>query len=271
MDEKHCADLLAGYALDALDGEDRLAAERHITNCPQCWAECAKLRETLHLCLGHTVVQLQPSPLVRTQFLAHLALELGPAQAQSIPGRPSDHHAPLITIPQSPPASADASRESRAIAANQRYRWALGGATVPAVVAIVLGVLFMHSQGQLSDTRDHLLSEALTSPHVAMPLSGSAVSHGMHGEVIMPEHGMSGMLIVSGISSVPAGMRYTCWVRQHGHWTESGVLRPTSSGIAMITFDKNMNLHQADGVAVTMERAPHPPAPSGPMLLSATL
>jgi hypothetical protein len=129
----------------------------------------------------------------------------------------------------------------------------------------------MHSQGQLNDTRDHLLSEALASPHVAMPMSGIAVSHGMHGEVIMPKHGMSGMVIVSGITRVPAGMRYTCWVREHGRWTASGVLQPSSSGIAMITFDKNLDLHQADDVAVTMERTPNPHTPSAPMLLSSAL
>jgi hypothetical protein len=273
MKEKHCADLLVGYAIDVLDGTDRTAAERHVLNCPQCRAECVQIQEMLHLCLGQDVPLARPSPLVRTQFLAQLALEMSPTQAESVPGQPARPQAPLITLHEPPVTGTAATKRVPAFAANQRYRWALGGATVPAVLALVLGMLFMHSQNQLDDTRQHLMAEALSLPHVTMPMSvsGVAASHGMHGEVIMPASGMSGMVIVSGITSVPAGKSFTCWVRRQGRWSESGVLRPNPSGIAMMTFGKDVDLHRADDVAVTMERTPHPQTPSGPMLLSSTL
>jgi hypothetical protein len=270
MEKKHCADLLAGYALGALDDEERATAERHIMNCPACRAEYTEIRETLHLCLGHTVPLAKPSPLRRTQFLAQLALEMNPMQAGSVPGRPVQPRTPLLTL-QPPLASASRAGGAQALAARQRYRLVLGGATVPALLAIVLGMLFMQSQSQLNDTRDHILAEAFAVPHIAMPMSGVATSHGMRGEVIMPKSGMSGMVIISGMTDVPAGMRFTCWVREHGRWIASGVLKPNSSGIAMMAFGKNMDLHQADNVAVTMERTPHPVAPAGPMLLSSTL
>jgi hypothetical protein len=271
MDEKHCSDLLAGFALDALDGEERVTAERHVMNCPECQIVCQELQEALHWCFGHSVPPARPSPLVRTQFLAQLALEMGPAHADTVPGLPATPQAPLITLEQSIVRRPDASAGVMALAGRQRYWWLLGGAALPAALALVLGMLFMHSQNQLNDARDRTLADALTIPHVTMPMRGVAVKHGMRGEVIMPRSGNSGLVIVSGINKVPAGMRFTCWIREQGRWTASGTLQPDASGIAMLVFGPRMNLHQADDVAVTMERAPQPAQPSGPMLLSSSL
>jgi anti-sigma-K factor RskA len=271
MDEKHCSDLLAGFALGALEGEDRSTAERHIMNCPECQIECQELQEVLHWCFGHAVPPAKPSPLVRVQFLAQLALEMGPAQADTVPGRPAPPRPPMITLEQTTVRRPDPTAGSLALVERQRYWWLLGGAALPAALALVFGMLFMHSQNQLNDTRDRTIADALTIPHVTMPMSGIAVSHGMRGEVIMPQSGNSGLVIVSGINKVPTGMRFTCWIREQGRWTASGTLQPDASGIAMLVFGPKMNLHQADDVAVTMERAPRPSQPSGPMLLSSTL
>ncbi|HWE61947.1 MAG TPA: anti-sigma factor [Chloroflexota bacterium] len=268
MDEKHCVDLLAGYAIDALDGDDRLTAELHILKCPECRAECAELRETLHYYLGHALPPVKPGPLVRTQFLAHIALEMNPTQPEPARGWPVP---PFLAGDQTTKSRKAFMSGKLRIAVPQPYRWLLGGAALPAVLAIVLGMLFMHTQGQLDDTRSHLLSDLLVVPHVTMPMSGVAVSYGMRGEVIMPRHGSSGLLVVSGMTTVPSGMSYTCWIREQGHWLASGTLRPTASGIVMMAFDRNMDLHAAEDVAVTMEHSQRPAAPSGPMLLSSSL
>lgn len=268
MNEKHCHDLLAGHALDALDGDDRVAAERHLANCDRCKAECEELRETLHACLGHAVVTTYPSPLVRTQFLARVALEIGPLAAAEMPAQPARPRPPLITQTQAP---IPAPRQTVPMAPRQHYRWLLGGAAVPAIVAIVLGMLFMNTQSQLSDERSHLLASAFGVPHVAMPLKGIAVTHGMQGEVIMPTRGTSGLMLVSGMRAAPSGMTYQCWLYQQDHWINTGVLHPDGSGIAMMVFNRDTDLHKANRVAVTMEQAGRPTAPSKPMLLSTSL
>jgi hypothetical protein len=67
-------------------------------------------------------------------------------------------------------------------------------------------------------------------------------------------------------------MALTCWLHMNGHWLQGGALQANASGIGMVVLDKNMDLHKADHVAISMEHTGQSPtAPSSPMLLSTTL
>jgi hypothetical protein len=151
-------------------------------------------------------------------------------------------------------------------------RWVFGAVAAPAFVVVALVALLLNMQSQLNDDRNHLLSKAFAAPHVAMVLSGPAAKHGMSGEVIMPQTGSAGLVIVSGMHSLPAHMSLTCWLHMNGHWMPGGTLQANASGIGMVVLDKNMDLHKADDVAITMEHTGQAAsAPSTPMLLSTTL
>jgi hypothetical protein len=151
-------------------------------------------------------------------------------------------------------------------------RWLYAAVAAPVLAAVALAVLVVNMQHQITDEHNHLLSQAFTAPHVAMVLTGPAAKYGMSGEVIVPRTGSAGLVIVSGMHSLPAHMALTCWLRMNGHWMPGGTVQANASGIGMVVLDKNMDLHKADDVAITMEHAGQPPAtPSSPMLLSTTL
>jgi anti-sigma-K factor RskA len=265
MNEKHCIDLLAGYALEILDGEDRLTAEEHLQLCTACREEMESLRETLHLFLGRAAPQEVPGQEVRTQFLARFAEEVVPPE----PAATSPEHAPASVLAESPQApSAQPIVAPLPVPRRQLFTWALYGAVLPAVAAVIFCVLFVRSQNQLSDQQHNALTAAISSPHSTMHLSGIAVNAGMSGEVLMQHQSGTGILIVSGIRTVPTGMSYTCWVRKHGQWMDGGVLQPDASGMAMVPLQDRTNLSDADLVAVTMEPTTNPRTPSGEMLLT---
>ena len=60
---------LAGYAIDALDGAERLALEAHLPTCAQCQAELAELRRVA-AALGGAVVAVPPPPALKAKVLA---------------------------------------------------------------------------------------------------------------------------------------------------------------------------------------------------------
>lgn len=262
---KRCDDmreeLLPGLALGVLDREEQGEAATHVDDCPDCRKETEQMAEALHTTLGQSVPPASPSPLVRTQFLARLALEMGPDLGHAVPARPS---------PPTPALLIQGRSHGAAMPLRQAPlpRWLMGVAAVPAAVALALGIAVVNMKGQLDDQRNHALYTAFVdTPHVAMPLQGQAVAYGMKGEVIMPTRGTSGLVIVSGVPADTTGKTFTCWLHSGGRWTASGDLRPDASGIAMVVLNRNLNLHSADRVAISMERTgPSPAAPSQPML-----
>jgi hypothetical protein len=67
-------------------------------------------------------------------------------------------------------------------------------------------------------------------------------------------------------------MDYRCWVHVHGRWMPSGQVRPDANGMAMMVFDRNLDLHYADDMGITLEAQAQATAlPATPMLLSTRL
>jgi anti-sigma-K factor RskA len=258
--------LLPGYVLNALDPVEQAEAEAHLAACADCRQEVKQMSETVHMVFGQTVTLTAPSSLVRTQFLARLALEMPATQAATIPAPPA--------VPLPPPRQSQQFSPGTPPPGVRPFipRWIFGAIAAPALAVVALVALLLSMQNQLTDERNHLLSQAFAAPHVAMVLSGPASKHGMSGEVIMPKTGSAGLVIVSGMHSLPAHMALTCWLHMNGHWLQGGALQANASGIGMVVLDKNMDLHKADHVAISMEHTGQSPtAPSSPMLLSTTL
>jgi anti-sigma-K factor RskA len=77
-------DDLSLYALGALDGEERLALEKHLEECPDCRREVEQLRGDLAL-LAFSVSGPQPPPRSRERLMEAISRE--PRRAAVLPGR----------------------------------------------------------------------------------------------------------------------------------------------------------------------------------------
>lgn len=264
--EKVRTHLLPGYVLNALEPEEQAEAVAHVATCAACQQEVNQMTETMHTVFAQTLPPATPGLLVRTQFLARLALEMPGTTAETVPARPATPVPPLIQIQQPLPGTGVSSSRPAI------PRWLYGAVFAPALVAIALAVRVVNMQDQLTDEHNHLLSQAFAAPHVAMVLTGPAAKYGMSGEVIVPQTGSAGLVIVSGMHTLPAHMALTCWLHMNGHWMSGGTVQANASGIGMVVLDKNLDLHRADDVAISMEHTGQPPAtPSSPMLLSTAL
>jgi anti-sigma-K factor RskA len=62
-------DLLAAYALDAVDDAERADVDRHLAGCAECARELAELRETLGVFALSGIAAEAPPPQLRTRLL----------------------------------------------------------------------------------------------------------------------------------------------------------------------------------------------------------
>jgi hypothetical protein len=307
MIEHHCGDLLGGYVLETLDEADSERVTAHVRICVWCREEAGIIADCLHDVMGYAVPPARPGSHVRDRLLTRITEEVAALGAMALPSdaaigtgaadkdtaAPTDPaNANLKSVPSAAPkpmeaainhavpvalpagtrsggaSPAAAAREPRLL----RPRWLVSVSLVAAVLVVGLGLSVFSMHRQLDDQRSHLLSDAFTGNHAAMPLVGPALKQGMSGEVIMRPGESSGLVIVAGVPQSSGKMTYTCWLHQNGHWMSGGKLRPNASGMAMVVLDKSMNVHKADQVAITLEHANAVPSkPSAPMLLSVTL
>jgi hypothetical protein len=298
MIEHHCGDLLGGYVLETLDEAEIERVTAHLRICVWCREEAGIMADCVHGAMVYSVPPVKPGAHLRESLLTRLAEERTALGAMALPTdetidpdaakadpdptksahknaagatphtmETTGNHAVPIALPVGGRAGMSASAAEARAPRLMRPRWLVSVSLVAAALVLGLGVSLFNMNRQLDDQRSHLLSDAFTGTHAAMPLTGPAVKQGMTGEVIMRPGETTGLVIVAGIPKSTGKLIYTCWLHQSGHWMSGGDLRPDASGIAMVVLDKSMNVHQADQVAITLEQAnASPTIPSAPVL-----
>ena len=178
MDDIH--DLTAPYALDALDGPETEAFEKHLRHCEDCRAEVAMLRETASL-LAHDAPPVEPPPELRERILASARAERG----NVIPFR---------------------QRFAAPIAA---------AAAVAACAALALGVWAGMLKNTVGDREAALRSQARALAVAASPGARQIPLSGGHGSLVVAPGGRAA-LILSGLPKPPPGKVFVAWVMRFG-------------------------------------------------------
>jgi hypothetical protein len=78
---EHVDDLIAGYALGALEPDERLAVERHAGYCPRCARLLAETRRTAAM-LPFVAAPAAPSPDVKATLFSRIAQSSAPVMAE---------------------------------------------------------------------------------------------------------------------------------------------------------------------------------------------
>src|SRR5262245_59436975 len=178
-------DLLAAYALDALDDDERERFERHLEECDECSEQLALLRE----------------PVAALAYSAE-----GPARPEALRGRivegaRAEPRAPVIRI--------------------RRRNWPLaavaGVAAAAACLAIGLGIWANSLSNSLDQERSarQTYEEILRSGATAKPLIGA------DGSLLVGRDGRAA-LVVCDLADAPSAKTYEAWVitRSEEHTSE---------------------------------------------------
>jgi anti-sigma-K factor RskA len=217
-------DLLAVYALDALDAEEADAVERHITRCDACRIELAEHRTVASLIgaqsveadvpasLWHRVqAEISPSPHALRPRRLPLLLTTGAAAAML-----------LLVVVQTTRLS---STQTDLIAAQERL------ATISEAIAA----------GDWSE----VAAIAAAAPGArSVALSGDAQA-----EITLLPDG-TGFITASDLGNLPADRTYQLWIVQRGEVVSAGLLRDGAIG-SVFRFDPAT----LEGLVVTEEEA----------------
>jgi hypothetical protein len=224
-------ELLGAYALDAVDGDEREALERHLQECPRCRAEVADHR-TVASFLGSAG---GPAPEGLWDRIAG-SLEEAPPELRL---------APVVPLQKA--------RERRSV---PLWLGAAAGAVAAAVIA-VLGVQVVHLNHQVDNLAapqraDAVLLSAATHAF-ADPTAWRASLRSSDGAVtakaVVLADG-SGFLVADSLPPLPSGRTYQLWAVAGGQKISAGVLgsRP---GVVAFRYAAS----DVSAFAVTAERA----------------
>lgn len=220
-------DLVAPYALNALDDQERAQFERHLAGCEDCQAQLAELQEAA-AALAFAESR-EPPPELRERIL-------------------------------------DAARENGKVIALPRRRWlfpaTIATAAAAAVAAVAVGVWATSLSRDLDRERSAKESYARALQLVGGGAEVTALADAEGGLLVAPDG--EAALVVCGLEPAPEGRTYEAWVIQGQTPRPAGLFRG-GSGCPPVLLERNVP--RGAQVAVTLERAGGAPRPTGRILV----
>jgi anti-sigma-K factor RskA len=219
-------ELTAGYALDALDPDERRAFEAHLAGCERCLQELASFWETTEA-LAVATSGPEPSPELRERILTNARAE------------------PQVVVPFE-------SRRRRALPV------LAAAAAIAAVVAIGVGLWASDLSSQLDDTRAALDRERAAAEVLVDPEARTVALQAGDGQLVVNPQGQA-VLVLRDLDPAPSGKTYEMWIVEGGTPVSAGLF-PGRDGADVVGVDGTVDAGSV--VAVTIEKAGGVDAPT---------
>ena len=222
-------ELTAGYALDALDPEERSAYEAHLPGCEQCQGELESFWTTTEA-LAVAASGPAPSVALRERILTDVRAE------------------PQVVVPFEP-------RRRRLVPV------LAATAAIAAVVALAVGLWASDLSSQLDESRTALERERANAAVLAAPDARSIALQTGTGRLVVDDDGRA-VLVLDGIDPAPSGKTYELWIMPSGNVDEAGRagVFPGQDGTEILGVDGVVRT--GDVVAVPLEPAGGVDAPT---------
>ena len=298
------ADSVAGYALGALDADERRAFAAHLETCARCQAELRDLQK-VNAALGMTAPREDPPASLRARALAFATAQPQEPAAGTSPMRgsatmrqtqsagpkagPSPKASPSTKAGPSTTGVLDRPRTKAPLP-----RWVPLAMAASLGVAVLAGIyagllswqvrtlrqMVQDSSDQTDRLREELIVErqdaarlALTVRIVTAPdakrvtLAGKDTATGATGHAFWsPTQGI--VFNAERLPQLDPTRVYQLWVLRGGQPYSVGVFRVGASGAASVTMQMPANAPGVDMLAVSVEPDPGVPAPTGPIVMT---
>ena len=225
-------DLVAAYALDALDDEERERFERHLAGCEDCTEQLALLQDSASA-LAFAAEGPAPAPSLRAKIID---------EARSEPGG--------------------------AVLPFRRRNWALGAVAGAAAAAACLAIGLGIWANSLSSSLDRERSANAAYQQAAQVLASKASAKplvGADGSLLVARDGRAA-LVVCGVADAPASKTYEAWVIRGKTPQPAGLFRG-GSGCKPVILTQPVPTNAT--VAVTLEDDGGASSPTLPILFRA--
>ncbi len=268
---QHPTDLLAAYALDALEDAERADLETHLAGCAECRVEVARLTAAVDA-LAETVAPVTPPAEVRRRLMARVAADRARV-------------APTVAVTD-PSTGAPRARSGRAAGP-----WLAGAVSAGAIALAVVGLWqavsarreLVSVQAEVARLRAQLddQSNALAEinpepqPGVAAPrveaLQGSGQAPAVTGRLVYQPTGRAAIALLERLPALQPGRVYQLWLLRGNTPTSAGTFTVDATGRATVVLRAPERLGTYTGIGLTAEPAPGRPTPTGPILAAGSL
>jgi anti-sigma-K factor RskA len=237
MTHDDLVDLVPVYALDALEGEERLTVRAHLESCLRCRETLAAYQQAAgHLALA--VEPVAPPAALKQRLLAELAATEQPVQLSRQPRR--------------------------------RFAWQKVASLAAVAALLAFGgityTLVRHlntTNGEIAQQR--ALIAAIANPHeTSVPLVSTTGGASASGRVVATGHGRA-VLVAAGLAN-PGDRIYQAWLITGAHVSPLVAFRPDRSGDVVVAFSVGSGAGPAS-IAVTLEPRAGDQTPQGPKVL----
>jgi anti-sigma factor RsiW len=228
--------LTAGYALDALDPDERRAFEEHLEGCERCQEELESFWQTGES-LAVAASGPVPSPGLRDRIIAAARAE------------------PQVVVPLE-------SRRGR----SRAVPVLAAVAAVAAVVAIGVGIWAMTLSDGLDESRLALERQREAAALLADPSSRAVALESGQGRLVVGPDGRA-VLVLSGLDPAPEGKTYIAWIIEGETPLAAGVFPGSDATDVVGPLDGSVE--SGDVVAVTVEEELVPAPTTPPIVVSA--
>ena len=219
-------ELTAGYALDALEADERRAYEDHLPDCAQCQKDLVSFWEVTGA-LALAATGPEPPPELRERIIAA-------ARAES--------------------QGSDAPIETSNVVAFRRRRFGSSQAlstlaAIAAVALIALGWWAVSLHDNLADTKSALAEQRTVTGVLADTGAQRVTLAAGSGTLVNGSRGA--VLVVDDLEPAAAGKTYEVWVIRKGVPASSGLFAGGSHSVVLVQHA----VATGDVVAVTLEKA----------------
>ena len=262
MDCDQIRDLLASYAVGALDADERPAVAQHLDACPACRRlaeEWAAIAHTLPLALGTASPQQVP-PVVKQRLLASLPPAALPPTATVDGGDRGQR--PVSATVRDRVAAAAPRHPAGLVPGFVRPGWRRRSLATAAVVLLVLslaGVTVARERALRAEFADlvaqqevvlEVIDSAQTVRVVLRPPTPGSPAYGkLYTRPDLPHV----VAMAARLPLPPSGQAYHLWVSQAGQTRLAGMLAINEQGFGLLIFDADRPGPHYDAVQLTLQ------------------
>jgi anti-sigma-K factor RskA len=260
MTHEQASELLAVFALDAVDSDEQELIETHLAECPRCRAELDAHRDVA-AALGNSVEQLPEG------LWSSIASRLPPRPAEEPPPMPAlvregyENQEPTTTGFRTPPQAPRRASRGRLFSLASL-------AVAAAAVAAVLGVNLVHANNQISSLQQASPASAVAALKVPghKVVDAESARHVELARFVVVPSGQ-GYLLKSDLPTLSSSKTYQLWGIIKGQAISLGLLGQDPHGVAFTWGGST----EPSKLGITVEPAGGSVVPTGSMLAAGTV
>ncbi len=262
----HVDDLVAPYALGALEADEAAVVDAHVRACPACAASLADAQRTAGM-LPFLVSMQAPPPDTKVALFARVSQARKAAAASALPTSSLDAFR-TPTLPSSeaaddfvlPTHAAAAAASPTAIRGNARSGWLVSAISVPLLIALVAtGFWGLQLRNQVA-TQSSLLAEMQSeltnfgSGTTSYQLSPGGAAPQAEGQIVIGSDQRAGMVQID-VNSDEGPGEYELWVNQDGELHPVSEVKVDQDGQGQARFELDQPFSEYESVHIKAKPA----------------